>query len=43
MRKAGVKKLVGYWEIDDGKLVRQPLDVLGVNNSVRCQEPETGD
>ena len=43
MRKAGVKKLVGYWEIDDGKLVRQPLGVLGVENSVRCQEPETGD
>ena len=45
LRKAGVKKLVGYWEIDGerGKLVRQPLGVLGVENGVRCQEPETGD
>ena len=45
MRKAGVKALVGYWEIDDahGKLIRQPLGVLGVEASVRCQEPETGD
>ena len=45
LRKAGVKKLVGYWEIDGerGKLVRQPLGVLGVENSVRCQEPESGD
>ena len=45
MRKAGVKTLVGYWEIDDthGKLIRQPLGVLGVEASVRCQEPETGD
>lgn len=45
MRKAGVKKLVGYWEIDSarGALVRQPLGVLGVESSVRCQAPEMGD
>lgn len=43
MRKAGAKKLVGYWEIGDGKLMRQPLGVLGVEDTVRCQEPETGD
>ncbi len=45
MRKAGTKKLVGYWQIDDerGKLVRQPLGVLGVEDTVRCQEPETGE
>jgi len=43
MRKAGVKKLVAYWEIGGGKLTRQPLGVLGVEDSVRCQEPETGD
>ena len=43
LRKTGVKKLVGYWEIDDGKLMRQPLGVLGVQDQVRCQQPETGD
>lgn len=45
MRKTGVKKLVAYWEIDgdNGTLTRQPLGVLGVESTVRCQQPETGD
>ena len=45
MRKAGVKKPVAYWEIDgtNGKLLRQPLGVLGVEDTVRCQQPESGE
>ncbi len=34
-----------YWEISaaDGRLRRQPLEVLGWTKSVRCQQPEAGE
>jgi uncharacterized protein YecT (DUF1311 family) len=41
MRLAGHKEVVGYWTVADGKLMRQPVGVLGGN--MRCQEPESGE
>jgi hypothetical protein len=45
MRLVGKKKLVAYWAIDTERSVlnRIPLDVLDVANTMKCQEPETGE
>ena len=45
LRRAGQKAPIAYWEVDlaRGLLVRQPLGVLGWAQTVRCQEPETGE
>jgi uncharacterized protein YecT (DUF1311 family) len=34
-----------YWEVDlaQGRLVRQPLSVLGWSEALRCQQPESGE
>lgn len=38
IRRMSVNRLMAYWEVDkaNGKLVRQPLSVLGVEDAVRC-------
>lgn len=43
LRRAG--KPVTYWsvEAEAGRLVRQPLEVLGWTRAVRCQQPESGE
>jgi uncharacterized protein YecT (DUF1311 family) len=41
MRLAGHKEVVGYWTVMDGRLMRQPIGVLGGN--MHCQEPESGE
>ncbi|HXM00587.1 MAG TPA: hypothetical protein VN932_11700 [Rhizomicrobium sp.] len=41
MRLAGHKDVVGYWTVMDGRLMRQPIGVLGGN--MHCQEPENGE
>jgi hypothetical protein len=41
MRLAGHKDVVGYWTVMDGRLMRQPIGVLGGN--MHCQEPESGE
>ena len=45
LRRAGQKAPIAYWEVDlaRGLLVRQPLGVLGWAQTLRCQEPETGE
>jgi uncharacterized protein len=45
MRLSGQSKVVAYWEINaqEGKLLRQPLGVLGAEKSIRCNFPETGE
>lgn len=45
LRSPGQKAPLAYWEVDvaHGRLVRQPLGVLGWSERVRCQEPEVGD
>jgi uncharacterized protein YecT (DUF1311 family) len=45
MRLVGDRKVVAYWSIDTqaNKLDRLPLGVLGVENTMRCREPETGE
>ncbi len=45
LRDVKARKLVAYWEIDikNGKLVRQPLDVLGWTKTIRCNYPEMGE
>jgi hypothetical protein len=44
LRQLGAKTQTYYWETDltAGKLVRQPLAVLGWDHSLRCTYPETG-
>jgi len=45
LRPRGQKALLAYWEVDiaDGVLRRQPLGVLGWNETIRCRQPEFGD
>ncbi|HTA65283.1 MAG TPA: hypothetical protein VK753_07255 [Xanthomonadaceae bacterium] len=45
MRLVGDRKVVAYWAIDTEHhvLERLPLGVLGVENSMHCREPETGE
>jgi uncharacterized protein YecT (DUF1311 family) len=45
LRRPGQKVPLAYWEVDmtHGRLIRQPLEVLGWGEKVRCQEPEVGD
>jgi uncharacterized protein len=44
MRKSGVAGNVAYWDIQNQKLQRIPLGVLGLDKSgMRCQQPETGE
>ena len=45
LRRPGQKAPVAYWEVDveHGQFIRQPLGVLGWTQSMRCQEPETGE
>lgn len=45
MRRSGQKRLVAYWEVsgEDARLIRQPLDVLGWSEAIRCLQPETGE
>jgi uncharacterized protein YecT (DUF1311 family) len=45
VRFAERRSLVAYWSVDTtaGKLQRQPLGVLGADESIRCREPETGE
>ena len=45
LRRKGQKSPLAYWEMDGSaaKLVRQPLDVLGWGDTIRCQQPETGE
>jgi uncharacterized protein len=41
MRQDGRAKHVGFWSIEPGKIVREPLDVLG--GKLICNQPETGE
>jgi hypothetical protein len=41
VRLAGHKDVAGFWTIDQGKLKRQPVGVLG--GDIRCQQPEAGE
>jgi len=45
LRRPGQQAPLAYWEVDvaHGRLIREPLGVLGWSMSVRCQEPEVGD
>lgn len=45
LRRPGQQGVFAYWEVDvaHGRLVRQPLGVLGWDARVRCQEPEVGE
>jgi hypothetical protein len=45
MRKTGHKIPVAYWEVDakNGKLIRQPLAVLGWGQTIVCNYPESGE
>jgi len=45
MRLSGQKKVVAYWAIDTERQVfnRVALGVLDAENSMHCQEPETGE
>ncbi len=45
MRKTGHKFPVAYWEVDakSGKLIRQPLGVLGWSDKIVCNYPESGE
>jgi hypothetical protein len=45
LRLVGDRKVVAYWAIDNQRhvLERLPLGVLGVENSMHCREPETGE
>jgi uncharacterized protein len=45
IRDEKTRKVVAYWEIDDknGKLVRQPIEVLGWTKTMRCNHPEIGE
>ena len=38
IRRMSMNRLMAYWEVDKvkGKLVRQPLGVLGVEDTIRC-------
>jgi hypothetical protein len=41
MRQAGQAKALGFWSVEPGKIVREPLDVLG--GKLICKQPETGE
>jgi hypothetical protein len=41
MRLAGHKEVVGYWTQENGKLMRQPIGVLG--GKIVCHEMESGE
>jgi hypothetical protein len=45
MRRSGQKRLLAYWEVsgEEARLIRQPLDVLGWSEAIRCLQPETGE
>jgi hypothetical protein len=45
MRMVGDRKLVAYWAIDTQLhvLERMPIGVLGVEKTMHCREPETGE
>jgi len=45
LRRAGQRVPVAYWEanVSAGRLVRQPLGVLGWGRTIRCQQPESGE
>jgi len=45
IRRTGQSKLIAYWEVrgEDAKLLRQPLDLLGWSQAIRCVQPETGE
>ncbi len=38
IRRMSLNRLMAYWEVDkaNGKLVRQPLGVLGIEDTIRC-------
>lgn len=42
IRKVGTNSPLAYWEVDEteGRLVRQPLGVLGVEEKIQCQAVE---
>ena len=41
MRQDGNAKAVGFWSMEPGKIVREPVSVLG--GKLICQQPETGE
>lgn len=45
LRRPGQQAPLAYWEVDvaHGRLIREPLGVLGWSGRLRCQEPEVGD
>jgi hypothetical protein len=45
VRKAGQNAPVAYWEIDSSemKLIRQPIELLGWDNKLKCRQPEWGE
>ena len=45
LRRPGQQAPLAYWEVDiaHGRLIREPLGVLGWSARVRCQEPAVGD
>jgi len=45
IRRSGQSKPIAYWEVrgEDVKLLRQPLDLLGWSQAIRCTQPETGE